>query len=54
MKKKVAKMTIGGLTIYLSNKRSIGDELNNKCYNGIPIKNRKCHINTKDKTKQAL
>jgi hypothetical protein len=54
MKKKVDKMSISGLTIHLSNKRSIGDELNSKCYNGIPIKNRKCHIDTKDKTKQAL
>jgi hypothetical protein len=49
MNKKITKITIGKV-----NKRSIGDEISNKCYNGIPIKNRKCHIDTKDKTKQAL
>ena len=51
MKKKTAKMTIGGVSIYLSNKRSIGDELSNKCYNGIPIRSRKCHIDTINKEK---
>ena len=51
MKKKTAKMTIGGVSIHLSNKRSIGDELSNKCYNGIPIRSRKCHIDTSNKEK---
>lgn len=44
MKKKVTKMNIGGVNIYLSNKRSLGDKINNKCYDGVPLKSHKCHI----------
>jgi hypothetical protein len=54
MKKKTAKMTISGVSIYLANKRSVGDELSNKCYNGIPIRSRKCHIDISNKKSMQM